>query len=67
MLDSVMPYVYGSIVLLSVVCFAIVIWLGRSLSATNAPSPVENSPVKNSPVKKQHNAKGESSEQPHSR
>lgn len=40
MLESVMPYVYGGIALLSALCFALVIWLGRSLRKSEAPAPV---------------------------
>jgi len=39
MLENVMPYVYGGIALLSVLCFGAVIWLGRSLNANEAPAP----------------------------
>lgn len=41
MLENVMPYVYGGIILLSVLCFGTVIWLGRSLRASEAPAPAE--------------------------
>jgi len=41
MLENIMPYVYGGIVLLSVLCFGTVIWLGRSLRASEAPEPAE--------------------------
>ena len=50
MLENVMPYVYGGIALLSALCFSTVIWLGRSLSANEAPAPEPE------PASKQENA-----------
>lgn len=45
MLENVMPYVYGGIALLTVACFCTVIWLGRSLRASEAPAPSEDEAV----------------------